>query len=78
MLLKVGRELLTASAEFIPQSAITYRIENCPEVEKSLSAACEERIKYIEYLMKLKEAGIDVSKELDELYQESKNMLKEV
>lgn len=77
MLLKVGRELLTASAEFIPQSAITYRIENCPEVEKSLSSACEERMKYIEYLMKLKEAGIDVSKELNELYQESRSLFKE-
>lgn len=77
-LLKVARELLTASADFIPQNAITYRIENCPEIEVTLSAACKERQALLEYYMKLKEAGVDTSKEINELYEESKNMLKEI
>lgn len=77
-LLKVARELLTASAEFIPQNSITYKIENVPEIEKTLSSACEERTALLEYLMKLKEAGVDTSKEINELYQESRNLLKEV
>lgn len=77
-LLKVARELLTASADFIPQSAITYRIENVPEIEVTLSAACKERTALLEYYMKLKEAGVDTTKEINELYEESKNMLKEI
>ena len=77
-LLKVARELLTASAEFIPQSAITYRIENVPEIEITLSSACKEREAYLEYLLKLREAGVNVDKQISELYEESKNMLKEI
>lgn len=77
-ILKVGRELLTASNEFIPQNEITYKFQNTPELEKSLSAACEERSAYLKYLMDLKAAGIDVSKELNELYQESRSLFKEV
>lgn len=77
-LLKVARELLTASAEFIPQNAITYKIENVPEIEVTLSSACRERTALLEYYMKLKEAGVDTTKEINELYEESKNMLKEI
>lgn len=77
-LLKVARQLLTATGDFIPQNAITYRIENVPELEKTLSAACSERTALLDYLLKLKEAGIDVDKEVQELYEESKDLLKEV
>lgn len=76
--LKVARELLTASNEFVPQNEINYKLENCPELEKTLSSACEERSVYLKYLLELRDAGIDVSKELNELYQESRTMLKEV
>ena len=77
-ILKVARELLTASNDFVPQNEITYRIENCPEIEITLSSACKEREAYLEYLLKLRDAGIDVSREIGELYQESRNMLKEI
>lgn len=77
-LLKVARQLLTATGDFVPQSAITYRIENVPELETTLSHACEERTALLEYLLKLREAGIDVDKEIKDLYEESKNLLKEV
>ena len=76
-LLKVARDLLTATGDFIPKSAITYRIQNIPELEKTLSSACAERTALLEYLLKLKDAGIDVTKEINELYEESKNLLKE-
>lgn len=78
VILKVAQELLTASEDFIPKQAITYRIENVPELEKTLSSACAERKELLEYLLKMKEAGIDVSKELNELYNESKDLLKRV
>lgn len=77
-LLKVARQLLTATGNYIPQSTITYRIENVPELEKTLSSACSERTALLDYLLKLREAGIDVDKEINELFEESKNMLKEV
>lgn len=77
-LLKVARELLTASNEYIPQEEITYRIENVPEVETTLSSACKEREALLDYYIKLKEAGIDTSREISELYNESKRLLKEV
>lgn len=77
-LLKVSRDLLTATGDFIPKKTITYRIENVPELEKTLSAACAERTAFLEYLLKLRDAGIDVSKEINELYEESKDLLKEV
>lgn len=78
ILLKVARELLTATGDFIPQSAITYRIENVPELETTLSAACEERGALLDYLLKLRDAGMDVSEDLMELYNESHDLLQRV
>lgn len=78
ILLKVARELLTASADFIPQSAITYKIENVPELEVTLSAACGERQALLNYLISLKNAGADVTKQIDELVEDSKKLFKNV
>lgn len=78
ILLQVAQALLIASNDFIPKSALNYKFQNLPELEKSLSAACEERGALLDYLLKLRDAGIDVEKELNELYQESKDMLNKV
>lgn len=78
ILLKVARELLTASAEFIPQSAITYRLENCQDLEKTLSYACEERTALLNYLVALKNAGVDTQKQIEDLFNESKDLLRRV
>lgn len=78
ILLKIARELLTASQEFIPQSTLTYRLENVPELETTLSAACEERGALLDYLLKLREAGMDVDEQLIELYNESHDLLQRV
>jgi hypothetical protein len=78
VLLKVAKHLITASNDFIPQSAVTYRLANLPELETTLSAACEERTALLDYLLKLKTAGLDVEKELSQLYMESRDLLKRV
>lgn len=78
ILLKVARELLTATGDFVPQSVITYRIENVPELETTLSASCEERTALLEYLLKLRDAGMDVDEQLIELYNESHDLLQRV
>lgn len=78
MILKVAQELLTASADFIPKNAINYHINNVPELEKTLSSACAERTALLEYLLKLKAAGIDVDKEIQSLYSESKDLLRKI
>lgn len=78
ILLKVAQALLVASNEFIPKNALNYKFTNIPQLEKSLSAAVEERTAWLEYLIKLRDAGIDVEKELQDLYRESKDLIKQV
>lgn len=75
ILLKVARELLTASQEFIPQSTINYRIENVEGLDKTISETCAERTALLEYLLKLRDAGLDVEEDLIELYNESHDIL---
>lgn len=78
ILLKVARELLTASAEFIPKSSLTYHISNVKGFDTSLSDVCKERTALLDYLLKLREAGQDVDKQIQELTNESKTLLKEI
>lgn len=78
LLLKVAQELLTCSDEFIPKNTITYRFENLPELEKSLSSACEERGAYLDYMLKLRDAGVDVDREINQLYNESKDLINRI
>lgn len=74
VLLKVSKELLTMTDQFIPQSTITYHINNIPELEKTLSSAVEQRTTLLDYLLKLKDSGADVDKQLEQLYQDSKDL----
>ena len=67
-LLKVARALLTASPQFVPQSTITYRIENVAGLDKSLSDVCEQKAAYVDLLIKLRDSGVDVSDELTRVY----------
>lgn len=78
VILKVAQELLTASGDYIPKNTISYHINNIPELETSLSAACKEREALLDYYIKLREAGEDVDKEINELFNESKDLLKRV
>lgn len=78
ILLKIARELLTASGQFIPQSSITYFFTNLPELETSLSGSCKERMALLEYLLRLRDAGMDVDKDIQKLYNESHDLLSRV
>ena len=78
VLLKVGRYLLTETGEYTPQDTITYFIENVPEVERTLSSACSEKNAYIDSLLKLQSAGIDVTDELAKVYNDLKKTYIEV
>lgn len=75
ILLKIARELLTATGDFIPQSFITYRIENVQGLDKTISDACAERTALLEYLLKLRAAGLDIDEDLMALYNESHDTL---
>lgn len=72
-LLKVARALLTASPQFVPQSTITYRITNVQGIDKTISDMCEERGAYVDLLVKLREAGVDVEDELQKVYSDIQN-----
>ena len=72
MMLKVARSLLTASDEFITQTAINYRITNVSGIDRSISDRCAERNAYIDSLIKLQDAGIDVTDELEKVYSDLK------
>lgn len=69
-LLRVARGLLTTTGDFLPQNTITYKFENIPELETTLSSACAEKNAYIDTLLKFKEAGIDVSGELEKVFKD--------
>lgn len=71
-MLKVGRALLTASPEFIPQSTITYKITNVEGIDKSVSDMCKEKGAYVDLLVKLEDAGVDVSDELAKVFEDIK------
>lgn len=68
ILLRVARNLLTASNTFLPQSTITYKIENVSGLDKTISDMCNETNAYIDVLIKLQESGVDVSDELQSVY----------
>lgn len=78
LILKVAKALLTASNDYIPQSVITYKFENVPELEKTLSSACDERTSLLKYLLELRAAGCDVDKQIAELEEDSKTLFRSV
>lgn len=72
-MLKVARALLTASPQFIPQSTITYKITNVEGIDKSVSDMCKEKGAYVDLLVKLRDAGVDVTDELEKVYADIQN-----
>ena len=73
MILKVARALVTASPEFIAQTSINYRITNVAGIDRSISDRCAERNAYIDSLVRLRDAGVDVSEELEKVYADLKH-----
>lgn len=77
-ILKLGRNLLTASNTMLPQNTITYHITNVSGLDRTLSDRCKERGAYIDLLLKLKENGVDVSAEIERVYKDVKKDYLEV
>lgn len=78
-LLQLARTLFVyMDTELRPSTILTYRITNIPELNKHLSTECEEKTAYLDLLMKLDQAGIDVSADIQKLYETTKKMLDNV
>ena len=79
-MLALGRMLYIAVNEGMdmPSTVLTYTLSNVPEMNKTLSAQCAERTAYLDYLLKLKDAGCDVDKAINALETEAPSMLTEV
>lgn len=78
ILLKVARGLLTACGTFVAQKNLNYVITNIPELESTVSGACEEKSACLDLLLKFKEAGVDVEADLNKLYTETIDTLNKV
>lgn len=79
MLLQLARTtFIYADTDLKPSTIITYRITNVPELNTNLSTECAEKTAYLDLLMKLDQAGIDVSADIDKLYRSTKGLLENV
>lgn len=79
MLLKLARSTYIFTNETgKPSTIITYDLSNVPQYNTTLSSNCAEKGAYLEYLLKLRDAGVDITRELEELKQASKNMLSDI
>lgn len=76
--LKLARNLLTASNVMQPQSVITYRMTNVKGLDTTLSDRCKEREAYIDVLKKLAENGVDISGEMNRIFDDLKKDYLEV
>lgn len=77
-LLMLTRALfVNLTTELKPSKIMTYDLSNVPEFDKTLSEKCEQLSAYLDYLLKLKQAGQDVSGLIAELA-ETAGKLKEV
>lgn len=76
IVLKVGRALFTCTTtELISNEILTFRIINVPEINRSIKSFVDERKAYLEYLIELNNAGVDVSEEIEKLRSELKDVL---
>lgn len=79
VLLKLARSIfIYTNTDMEPSTILTYDLSNVPEFDTTLSSKCEEKGAYLDYLLKLREAGVDVDADIKKLYDSSKNMLSDV
>lgn len=79
VLLRLARSIfIYVNNDLEPSTILTYDLSNVPEFDTTLSNKCEEKGAYLDYLLKLRDAGIDVESDLKKLYDSSKNMLSDV
>lgn len=77
-ILSIAKSLLTASDTMLPQSVINYTFSNIPEMEKTISGYCSERAAYLDLLAKFAANGVEVSDEINRVYEEVKRQIKDV
>lgn len=77
-ILSMAKTLLTASEVMLPQTTLNYTFSNIPEMEKTLSGFCSERAAYLDLLAKFANNGVEVSDEINRVYEEVKMQIKEV
>lgn len=77
-LLKVAQALLIETPMLVPKSAINYKLNNVSGLETTLSDKCTELNSYIDTLLKLRDAGLQVDDELERVYTDLKQDYLEV
>lgn len=77
-ILKVGRNLLTASNQMLPQNTMTYHITNVSGLDRTLSDRCKERETYLNLLLKFRGLGMQVDGEIAEVLKDVKKDYREV
>lgn len=77
-MLRMAQAMLLETPMLIPKSAINYKLNNVSGLETTLSDKCKERNAYIDTLLKLANAGMDVSLELEKVLEDVKKDYLEV
>ena len=76
VLLRLARAIfIDQNTDLEPSTILTYDFANIPEMSSTLEAKCQERTSYLEYLLKLQSAGVDVTMEIKKLGDEVKTFL---
>lgn len=77
-LLLLAKNLLTVSDVLLPQTTLNYTFSNVSEMEKTTSGFCAEKTAYLDLLKKFGESGVAVDDDIQKLYEEVKQTIKEV
>lgn len=77
-LLLLAKNLLTVSDVLLPQTTLNYTFSNVSEMEKTISGYCNEKGAYLELLKRFGECGVTVDDDIQKLYEEVKQTIKEV
>lgn len=79
VLLRLARTTFVyVNTDLEPSTIITYDLSSVPEYQTTLSAKCAENKAYLDYLIALRDAGVDVESDIRKLYEASRNMLADV
>lgn len=76
VLLRLGRSIfIYINTDLEPSTILTYDLSNVPEFDTTLSSKCEEKRAYLDYLLALRDAGVDIEADIRKLYESSRDML---
>lgn len=79
ILLKLARTtFIYMDNDLKPSTVLTYHISNISQLNNALSKESNEKSAYLDLLMKFEQAGINVTEDIEKLYQSTKKMLTEV